>query len=325
MQQKRNDTGELNFHLLKCLVALVDHSHVSRAADAVSISQPAMSRAMSQLRAVTNDPILVRGGSGLIPTAKAIQLREFADRILQEMDRLLDNAVAFDPKERHEFRIVASDFMECIFMERLLQHLGAAFPGIGVSVRHPVHPSQFTKVLETGEVDFAIGILPSILRDLRHRPLLKDRIVCAARAGHRAAGKKLSMEEFAALEHLVIMPNTVNCFGDFVDAALEKYDLRRNRRYVTPNYLTAPQLLENSEMVALLPELLLTRFRAHRDLIEIRLPMEVPPLEIYLSWHDRTHRHAAHMWFREQVMKSLEPDWAQPKNRAVKQENSIRA
>lgn len=327
MQQKRNDTGELNFHLLKCLVALVDHSHVSRAADAVSISQPAMSRAMSQLRAVTSDPILVKGGSGLIPTAKAVQLREFADRILQEMDRLLGNAVAFDPKvTRHEFRMVVSDYVECIFMEGLLQHLGATFPGVGVSVRHPVHPSHFTKVLETGEVDFAIGILPSTLRDLRHRPLLKDRIVCAARGGHQAAGKRLSMAEFAALEHLVIMPNAVNCFGESVDAALEKYDLRRNRRYVTPNYVTAPQLVGNSDMVALLPELLLTRFRSHMDLVEIQMPIEVAPFEVYLSWHDRTHRHAAHMWFREQVMKSLDPGWeVSVRTTAIRQENSMRA
>ena len=107
MQQKRNDSGELNFYLLKCLVALIDHSHVSRAADALSISQPAMSRAMSQLRAVTADPILVKGGSGLIPTAKAIQLRDFADRILQEMDGLLGDAVAFDPQTaQYEFRMV---------------------------------------------------------------------------------------------------------------------------------------------------------------------------------------------------------------------------
>lgn len=308
MHQKRNDTGELNFHLLKCLVALVDHSHVSRAADAVSISQPAMSRAMGQLRAVTADPILVKGGSGLIPTAKAVQLRDFADRILQEMDQLLGNAVAFDPTTmRHEFRMVVSDYVECIFMERLLSQLGAAFPGIAVSVRHPVHPSHFTKVLEAGEVDFAIGILPSTLRDLRHRLLLKDRIVCAARAGHAAAGRTLRVEEFAALEHLVIMPNTVNCFGEAVDAVLEKQDLRRNRRYVTPNYATVPHLLENSDMVALLPELLLSRFRARMDLVEIQLPVVVPRFEIYLSWHDRTHRHAAHMWFRDQVVKTLEP------------------
>jgi len=326
MRQKRNDTGELNFHLLKCLVALVDHSHVSRAADALLISQPAMSRAMSQLRAVTNDPILVKGGSGLIPTAKAVQLREFADRILQEMDQLLGNAVAFDPRTtRHEFRMVVSDYMESIFMERLLRHLGAAFPGIGVSVQHPVHPSQFTKVLETGEVDFAIGILPSTLHDLRHRPLFKDRIVCAARAGHRAAGRKLSIEEFAALEHLVIKPNTVTCFGEVVDVALEKHDASRNKRYVTPNYLTAPQLVGNSDMVALLPELLLTRFRSHIDLVEIHMPIEVPPFDVYLSWHDRTHRHAAHIWFREQVMKSLETEGEPPLTGSERQENSVRA
>jgi DNA-binding transcriptional LysR family regulator len=309
MQQKRNDSGELNFYLLKCLVALVDHSHVSRAADALSISQPAMSRAMSQLRAVTADPILVRGGSGLIPTAKAIQLREFADRILQEMDRLLDNAVAFDPEVmRYEFRMVVTDYLECVFMERLLKRLGAAFPGIGVSVRHPVHPSQFGKVLEAGEVDFAVGILPSsLLLDLRHRLLFRDHVVCAARKDHWAVGKELSVEEFAALEHLVIMPNTVNCFGETVDQALDTHGLRRNRRFVTPNYLTAPYLLANSDMVALLPSLLMERFRENLGLAEVSLPVQVPPFDVYLSWHDRTHRHAAHMWYRDQVMQSLEP------------------
>ncbi len=308
MQEKRNGSGELSFHLLKCLVALVDHSHVSRAADAVSISQPAMSRAMSQLRTVTGDPILVKGGSGLIPTAKAIQLREFADRILQEMDRLLGNAAAFNPLVvRHEFRMVVSDYVECVFMEGLLRQLGA-FPGIGVSARQPVHPSHFAKVLESGEVDFAIGALPSMLRDLRHRLLLRDRIVCAARAGHRAAAQPLGVEEFAALEHLVIMPNTVTCFGEAVDQALATRGLKRNRRYVTTSYLSAPHLLETSNMVALLPGLLLERLQGRMNLVEIRLPVEVPPVEIFLSWHDRTHRHAAHMWFRDQVMKSLDPD-----------------
>ncbi len=308
MQQKRNDSGELNFYLLKCLVALIDHSHVSRAADALSISQPAMSRAMSQLRAVTADPILVRGGSGLIPTAKAIQLREFADRILQEMDGLLGNAVAFDPKTtQYEFRMVVTDYLECVFMEGLLKRLGAAFPRISVSTRHPVHPSHFSKVLEAGEVDFAAGILPASLRDLRHRLLFRDHVVCAARKGHQAVGQMLTVEEFASLEHLVIMPNTVNCFGESVDQALAAQGYRRNRRFVTPNYLTAPYLLANSDMVALMPSLLLNRFRDHLSLAEVALPVKVPALDIYLSWHDRTHRHAAHTWFREQVVQSIEP------------------
>ena len=316
MQQTRNDSGELNFYLLKCLVALVDHSHVSRAAEALSMSQPAMSRAMSQLRAVTADPILVKGGGGLIPTAKAIQLREFADRILGEMSELLGNAVAFDPQTTpYVFRMVATDYLECLFMDRLVQHLGGRFPGVAMSVRHPVHPSQFNKVLEAGEVDFAVGMLPTSLRELRHRLLFRDRIVCVARVGHWAAGRALAVTEFAALEHVVIMPNTVNCFGEVVDQALSTQGLQRNRRFVTPNYLTAPHLLERTDMVALLPLSLATRFRARFELAELQLPIEVPEFEVYISWHDRTHRHAAHVWFREQVMQSLAfnphgPDWA---------------
>lgn len=316
MQQKRNDSGELNFYLLKCLVALVDHSHVSRAAEALSISQPAMSRAMSQLRAVTADPILVKGGTGLIPTAKALQLREFAERILGEMSELLGNAVAFDPgSTRYLFRMVATDYLECLFMEGLVQHMGSRYPGISMSVRHPVHPSQFNKVLEAGEVDFAVGMLPVSLRELRHRLLFRDRIICVARAGHWAIGRTLSAAEFAALGHVVIMPNTVNCFGEVVDQALAAQGLARNRRFVTPNYLTAPHLLERTDMVALLPQSLAARFQERFGLAELALPVEVPEFEVYISWHDRTHRHAAHVWFRNQVMQSLDlnghgPDWA---------------
>lgn len=316
MQQRRNDSGVLNFYLLKCLVALVDHSHVSRAADALSISQPAMSRAMGQLRAVTADPILVKGGTGLIPTAKAVQLREFAERILGEMSELLGHAVAFDAERTHYlFRMVATDYLECLFMDRLVQHLGTRYPGISMSVRHPVHPSQFNKVLESGEIDFAVGMLPTSLRELRHRLLFRDRIICVARAGHWAVGRTLSPPEFAALEHVVIMPNTVNCFGEAVDQALAVQGLQRNRRFVTPNYLTAPHLLEGTNMVALLPQSLADRFRDRFGLAELPLPMELPDFEVYISWHDRTHRHAAHIWFRDQVMRSLDlkaqgPDWA---------------
>lgn len=316
MQQKRNDSGELNFYLLKCLVALVEKSHVSRAAEALSISQPAMSRAIGQLRAVTADPILVKGGSGLIPTAKAIQLRDFAERILGEMSELLGSAVAFDPQaSRHVFRMVATDYLECLFVDRLVQHLGSNYPGVAMSVRHPVHPSEFNKVLEAGEVDFCIGMLPASLRELRHRLLFRDRIVCVARAGHRAVGRTLSPAEFAGLEHVAIVPNTINSFGESVDEALGVQGLRRNRRFATPNYLTAPHLLERSDMVALLPHSLAARFRNRFGLAEVPLPVVVPELEIYISWHDRTHRHAAHTWFRDQVVQSLDfkqdgVDWA---------------
>jgi DNA-binding transcriptional LysR family regulator len=135
--------------------------------------------------------------------------------------------------------------------------------------------------------------------------LFRDRIACVARREHPAAGRKLTVEEFAALDHLVIVPNTINRFAEVVDQALEGHGLRRNRRYVTSNYLTAPHLLEKSNMVALLPARLAARFRRLSGLAEISLPVEVPPFDVFLSWHDRAHRHPAHTWFRDQVIKSL--------------------
>jgi DNA-binding transcriptional LysR family regulator len=321
--QERNSSSELNFYLLKCLVALVDHSQVSRAAAALSISQPAMSRAMGQLRAITSDPVLVKGGGGLIPSAKALQLRDFAERILQEMDQLVDRAVSFDPQRaQHVFRMVASDFLECLFVDRLVRRFDASYPGIAMSLRHPVNPTQVNQVLEAGEVDFYVGPVPTGLHELRHRPLFSDRVVCVARVGHWAVGRQLSPEEFAELEHVVIVPNATNCFGEAVDQVLEARGSQRNRRFVTPNYFTAPHLVGQSDMVALLPLSLATRCRDRFRLSEIALPIDVPEFEVCLFWHDRTHRQAAHTWFREQVMKfaelaNQEPAGRPPHQRAL--------
>ena len=304
MRQKSKEGKTLDFHLLRCLIALVDHAHISRAADAISMSQPTMSRALGQLRALIADPILVKGTAGLTPTTKALQLRELASRILEETRQLLGQATDFDPRvSHHHFRLVATDYVESVFMERLLVHLGAASPNVSVTIVDPVHPTQFSKLLEDGKIDFAFGLLADNASNLRHRPLLQDKAVCAARSAHWAVGKSLTYAEFADLDHVVIMPNAVNYLGADLDAQLATQGLKRNRRYVTPNYLSALHLLTGSDMVALLPARLLERFRTR--LTTIPMPMEATPFEVCLSWHERTHHDPAHVWFREQVAASL--------------------
>lgn len=302
--RQQNDLS-LNFFLLKCLVALVEHSHVTRASDALAMSQPAMSRAMSQLRQLTGDPILVKGKGGLIPTAKALQLRDFAVRILKEMDQLLGQAIAFEPREvRRNFRVVATDYLECVFLDRIANRLTKDYPTIAVSVQHPINPKDLFKVLETGEVDFCIGMLPNTLEDLRHRLIFRDQVVCVAARNHPAAGQLLSPAAFAALDHVVIRP-TVHAFGVAVDEALADVGYARNQRVVTPSYLSVPYLVESSGMVALVPETLAKQFAARFDLTTLEIPVDVPPYDVYLYWHERSHGHLDHVWFRMQVAQSL--------------------
>lgn len=302
---RQRDDLSLNFFLLRCLVALVDNSQVTRAADALNMSQPAMSRAMSQLRQLTGDPILVKAQVGLVPTAKAMQLREFAQRILYEMDQLLGQAIAFDPAvARRNFRVVATDYLECVFLDPLVTRLAQQFPGISVTACHPVDPRHLNQVLESGEADFCVGMLPPTLEDLRHRLIFRDRIACVAAKGHAALGRQLTPQEFAALDHIVIKP-TVRVFGDDVDEALGRLGLARNTRLTTPGYLSAPYLIESTSMVALMPESLASRFCERFALARIDVPFDVPPYEVYLYWHERTHNHLDHIWFKEQVLSDL--------------------
>jgi DNA-binding transcriptional LysR family regulator len=292
----------LSFFLLKCLVALVEQSHVTRASDLLSMSQPAMSRAISQLRQLTGDPILVKGKGGLVPTAKALQLRDFAVRILSQMDQLLGHAITFDPDSvRRTFRVVATDYLECVFLDPVTTRLTQEYPSLGVSVQHPINPKDLLKVLESGEVDCCIGMLPSTLEELRHRLIFRDRIVCIAAHSHPAVGKPLTPKDFAALEHVVIRP-TVNVFGAVVDEKLAESDLVRKQRVLTPNYLSVPFLIESTGLVALIPESLADKFDVHFKLARLSLPFEVPSYGVFLYWHERNHHFLDHIWFRNQLM-----------------------
>lgn len=303
--RQQNDLS-LNFFLLKCLVALVDHSHVTRASEALAMSQPAMSRAMSQLRQITGDPILVKGETGLVPTAKAVQLREFASRILKEMDELLGHALAFAPqKSRRTFSIIATDYLECVFLDPVLGRLAQEFPAISAAVAHPVNPKHLNKLLESGEADFCVGMLPATLEDLRHRLLFRDRIACIGSRAHHGARAAMDPAEFAALDHVIVRP-TVRMFGEAADEALADLGLARNQKLVTPSYLSVPYIVEASSMVALVPQTLAERFCRQFDLVSLPLPLTLAPYEVYVYWHERTQHHLDHVWFRTQLLRAAE-------------------
>lgn len=301
---RQRDDQSLNFYLLRCLVALVEHSHVTRAADALDISQPAMSRAMSQLRKLTGDPILVKGHLGLVPTAKALQLRDFASQLLRGVDHLLGDALAFDPTiTPRTFRIVTTDYVENVFLFPTMNLLGQSFPAISVAGVHPINPSLINPLLEQGEVDFCMGMLPTSLDNLRHRLLFRDGFACVAAKDHPAAGRTLSMEEFARLDHLVIRP-TVRVFGEVVDDVLAQEGLTRQVRLTTPSYLSVPYALASSQLAALIPRTLVKDFCDRFGLATLTVDMLFPDYEVYLYWHERTHNHRDHIWFRDQVLKS---------------------
>jgi len=288
--------GSVDLNLLVALDALLVDRNVTRAAARVGITQSAMSHALSRLRALTGDELLVRGAAGMTATVRAEALTVPVRRALDEIARALAPPEAFDPSTAVR-RIVlgTSDYGELVLMPRIVARLARDAPGI--DLRCQTVADDLTS-LATGKVDLAIAPLRDERPGIYARRLFDERFVCVVRKRHPLAAKKLTVARFAAASHALIAPRGTE--GGYVDDALARLGLRRRVAIAVPHFLIAPHIAAASY-------LLLTLAGRVADVLAKPLGLVVltPPPELRLEgftmsavWHERTHEDPAHRWLR---------------------------
>lgn len=286
----------VDFRLLLAFEALISERHVSRAAAAVGLSQPAMSHALAKLRQQFQDPLLARTSTGFEPTPKALELIEPVREAIRQVNRLFSEGSTFDPKTSSEgFAIRMGDMNEVLFLPPLLRRLEKAAPGITVTVQH-LPPSETVRALEASAIDFAVSALIKHSKSVHSLELARDRMVCVMRKGHPAAGGRLTTRAFLALRHLRIVQSA----GDvrFVEEALFNRGLRRKVMATTPHWLAASYLVESSDLVTALPESMVRRLNADRRFAVCPLPVGGSEFSWRLYWHRRYDARPAHQWMR---------------------------
>jgi len=289
------DIRSVDLNLLVALDALLSERNVTRAASRLSLSQSAMSATLARLRALFGDPLLLRAAGGMLPTSKGLELAAPVRQVLADIGRLVQQAGAFDPAAaRVTFTIAASDYVEYAILPRLVDYLEANAPLARLAVR-AMDFGAVGRQLETGEVDLGIlgaGFAPP---NARSRPLFLERFVCVVRRDHPRIRDRLSLDEFCALEHLLVSPSGGG-FTAQTDDALAAIGRRRQVRLSVPHFLLVPEILVRSDMIVVLPERLA---RGYRDRFRVfELPLEMPPFAIVEVWHERTHRDPALVWLR---------------------------
>jgi DNA-binding transcriptional LysR family regulator len=297
------DIHNVDLNLLVALEALLSERNVTRAAQRLGLSQPAMSAALARLRALFNDPLLLRTARGMLPTAKGVELAAPVKQVLDEIGRIVRQADAFDPARAEvTFTITASDYVEFTILPRLVDHFEARAPGCRLAVR-PINFATLPEQFERGEVDLALVSTTNAPENARLRPLYPERFVCAVRRGHPRAAKQITLDEFCSLEHVLISPSG-GAFVAQTDAALAALGRSRSVRLSVPHFLLIPEILGRSDMMAVLPERLA---RAHADRLHImEIPFELPPYTIAQVWHERTHRDPARAWLRQALADLME-------------------
>jgi len=288
---------EPDLDLLRVFHALHTEQHVTRAARAVGLSQPALSRALGRLRLCFGDPLFVRTPRGMLPTPRAQQLAPAIDDVLGRA-RALVRPVALTPASLERTFVVGSvDFAESVLLPRLLALAAKEAPGVSITSR-PLG-ADAGDALAAGQLDLAIGVRAALPAGVMLKHLFDDDFVCVVRRAHPTVKRELTIEAFAALHHVLIAPRGEP--GSPVDTALAAQGLSRRIAVRTHTFLAAPLIVAQTDLVLTGPRRVLVPMAKHLDLRLIAPPVELKGFAVYHAWHPRMQHDPAHVWLRALV------------------------
>jgi DNA-binding transcriptional LysR family regulator len=285
-------TPDLN--LLVTLEMLLAEGSVARAAKRLRLSPSAMSRALARLRETTGDPLLVRAGRGLVPTPRAIALRERIGPLVEEARALLRPAEALDLAGLvRTFTLRTSEGFVETFGPGLIARAGAEAPG--VRLRFVPKPDKDSAPLRDAAVDLETGIVGNMTGpEVRAQALFRDRFVGAVRDGHPLAQSGITPSAYAGGGHILVSRRGLD--RGPIDDALAPLGLEREIVTIVGGFATALALARASDLIASVPE---RHTASLRDgLFSFPLPVPVPELVVSMLWHPRLDADPAHRWLR---------------------------
>ena len=287
----------IDLNLLTVLDVLLAERNVSRAAERLNLSQPAVSGALKRLRGSFKDPLFVRAQQGMRPTPFALGLIAPLKSVLQDIDTIFATT-EFDVETADiTFAVAATDYAQTTFLAPLMSNVNRFAPHIRFSVVS-TDGRRLPEQLDRQEIDFAVTVPEMAPRGAPYAELFEDRYVCAIDASHPLAGKRLKLDQFCKLDHVLVTPSSDGFFGP-TDEALAKLGRERRVAVTIPNFLSLPSILRNSDFIAVAPERVLLPFA--EELAIFPTPLSLSPVKMIGVWHELSDRSPAHVWLRDRM------------------------
>jgi DNA-binding transcriptional LysR family regulator len=287
-----------DFNLLVTLDAVLAEGSVARAAGRLRLSPSAMSRALARLRETTGDPLLVRAGRGLVPTPRALELRERVGQLVQDVQTVLRPAEKLDLK-----KLVRTFTLRT--REGFVENFG---PGLiaRVSEQAPLarlcfvpKPNRENTSLRDGSVDLETGVVAATTGpEIRAQALFRDRFIGVVRKGHPLTQGKVTPARYARGRHITVSRRGLD--RGPIDESLKALGLEREIATIVGNFSSALSLARGSDLIASVPERQTTMLRAKMHSFE--LPIAAPEVSVSMLWHPRLDADPAHRWLRGLVL-----------------------
>ncbi|SNT34762.1 transcriptional regulator, LysR family [Noviherbaspirillum humi] len=291
--------AEIDLNVLVVFDAMHQHLSVTRAGQALGLSQPAMSAALAKLRAQLGDPLFVRTGHGMRPTPRALQLVDPVKRILETVRADILLQPAFDPATaQRSFTVITPDIGELVFVPKILAYNQRHAPGVTI---HSVAISSpgAGEALASGEADLAIGYFPDLAKPgFYQQRLFRNSFVCVVRADHPRIQDHPTLDQFLAESHAVVRPaGRTHLYERF----LESQNIRRSVRAELAHFASLLTIITTSDLIATVPRDIAHVFAGLAPIRLVDPPLQPPAFHLKQHWHERVHADAANVWLRKLV------------------------
>lgn len=281
------------------LLAVISELHrtrsVSLAAERLALSQSAISMSLAKLRKHFNDPLFVRTSAGMEPTPHAIELIGILSQAEGLLQTAFGHSVVFDAATSDRvFHIQSTDIAQVTLIPKLMDHLRRVAPCVRIDLQRIALGTP--KLLESGELDLAIGFILPMGAGFCQQRLFKERFVCAARSNHPRIGATLTVKKFEAERHIAVA--TSGTGHSVVDKTLEARKIRRQVALTVPSFLGIASIIAGSDDLVILPEQLGRHLSRTGEIKVLPLPFEIPSYYIIQHWHERYSQDPASRWLR---------------------------
>lgn len=303
---------QLDLNLLLALDALISLRSVTRAAEKLFVSQPAMSHSLNRLRTFFDDPLLVRSPHGMLPTQKALYLQQGVHQALSLLQSHFSQPEAFDPAtSARRFTLCTTDYVECVLIPPLVKKLAEEAPNVHIDITI-LREDIPELALADGEIDFLLGFdeYMSIPSYLCRETWLNEPLIGILRHDHPLQMDRLTLSDLIALPHVFHAP--LGNLGSPMDDFLAERGLQRKISVHSQSYMAAAAIVSNTDHLFILPKKVAAMMAGYWPLKMVALPEELPGYHLNCIWHPVQDSHPALHWLRDLMRSLIESDDAAP-------------
>lgn len=289
------DIRSVDLNLLVVFEAMLSHRSVTRAAEALGLSQPAMSAAVARLRGLFDDPLFVRSGAQMAPTARANELAPAVHRVIEMVKGEILQGSHFEPAlTQRRFTLLMPDIGEVLLVPRLLARIAKEAPNARLCTL-PLPRYRVPEALESGDADMALGPLPDLQRSGFHQHRMgQTTYCCIVRKGHPLFAQGMTLARFEEASHVVVRP-------DGRASVFEQMVPPQGRRRVAvelTHFMSLLPVISGSDLISVVPQHLGDYLQSQGPIVTMPLPFKSPILEVHQTWHQQVHKDPANIWLR---------------------------